>query len=162
MWDINHCEVLELVLGPHFNEILPLQLGSNSSTFCTTTSQSFGCAQNGSIFNVGGEILKIRITLYCFIDLKGMSFDGILGMSLQDSTNGPLNISQNNNGTAPLNMPILQMLKNANICENQIFSLYLRRISHSNNSTGGQLTLCGINPQHYKVCNYFNLIISEK
>ena len=108
------------------------------------------------------KYLKLELLYIISIDLKGMSFDGILGMSLQDSTNGPLNISQNNNGTAPLNMPILQMLKNANICENQIFSLYLRRISHSNNSTGGQLTLCGINPQHYKVCNYFNLIFSEK
>ena len=74
---------------------------------------------------------------------KTSAFDGILGLSFgQIDSNG-------------LSKPIWQIFANTQNCKQKLFAFHLGRISGvGTNETGGQLTICGINPTHYKALFY--------
>ncbi|XGW23358.1 hypothetical protein V3C99_005528, partial [Haemonchus contortus] len=75
-------------------------------------------------------------------------FDGILGMAWDSIAKG--GISQ----------PMSQIFSNQILCPTAVFSFYLNRDLY-NNTVGGELTLCGMDPTHYQGPIAWEPLISE-
>uniref|UniRef100_A0A7I4XVC6 Peptidase A1 domain-containing protein n=1 Tax=Haemonchus contortus TaxID=6289 RepID=A0A7I4XVC6_HAECO len=75
-------------------------------------------------------------------------FDGILGMAWSSIAKGDIPT------------PMSQIFSNQMICAEAVFAFYLNRDLY-NNTVGGELTLCGIDPTHYQGPIVWEYLISE-
>ncbi|PIO58109.1 eukaryotic aspartyl protease [Teladorsagia circumcincta] len=99
--------------------------------YCTNDQQGFACAMQEP-----GDTFVNSI------------FDGILGMAWDSIA------------TDDIPQPMDQIFANQELCPEALFAFWLNR-NLSNNIVGGEMTLCGIDPAHYKGSIVWEPLISE-
>ncbi|XGW23357.1 hypothetical protein V3C99_005527, partial [Haemonchus contortus] len=125
---------------------LPLRYGTGSlQGYVDYDAVCFGKNQKYCTNSYQGFVCAMQEPEDTFLNTP---FDGILGMAWDSIAKG--GISQ----------PMSQIFSNQILCPTAVFSFYLNRDLY-NNTVGGELTLCGMDPTHYQGPIAWEPLISE-
>ncbi|KAI1724587.1 eukaryotic aspartyl protease domain-containing protein [Ditylenchus destructor] len=94
---------------------------SPESGLCTKSNQGFACATN----EPGSTFVYAK-------------FDGIMGLAWDSIS------------VDKISQPIDQIFQNKDVCGQELFAFWLSRDPNSSEQEGGEMTLCGIDPNHYQ------------
>lgn len=103
--------------------------------YCTTTRFpfQFGCGIGGYCINNQAFLSTVMESDYGFL---GKKFDGIVGMAY-------------NTLAIPCTSTPFTTLLTSSECTEKVFAFWFNRDTSTGNEIGGELTLCGTDPNHY-------------